>query len=211
MRIKLAPAYLLVGLFLAFPAVKAESLVEGDAEAGKAKAITCTACHGAEGNSVNPEWPNIAGQHAAYTVAQLQAFKSGKRQNALMSSQAMLLSDRDMADLAVYFENLPAAAQAVANPDLIDRGEALYRGGDLETSASACLGCHGPTGKGNPAAGYPLLAGQHAVYTSKALNDYAAGARAYSHSSRMMQDISSRLDNDDIEALASYIQGLRQR
>lgn len=211
MRIKLAPACALVGLFLASLAVGAESLVEGDAEAGKAKAITCTACHGAQGNSVNPEWPNIAGQHATYTVAQLKAFKSGKRQNALMSSQAMLLSDRDMADLAVYFEGLPAAAQAVANPDLIDRGEALYRGGDLENGTSACLACHGPTGKGNPAAAYPLLAGQHAVYTAKALNDYASGARAYDHSSRMMQEIASRLDAEDIEALASYIQGLRQR
>ena len=210
MRIKLAPAWLLVGFLLASAAVQADSLVEGDAAAGKAKAITCTACHGAEGNSVNPEWPNIAGQHAGYTVDQLQAFKSGKRQNALMSSQAMLLTDQDMADLAVYFESLPAAAQAVADPDLLVRGEALYRGGDLEKGVSACLACHGPTGKGNPAAGYPLLAGQHAVYTAKALNDYASGARAYSHASRMMQEIAVRLDNEDIEALSSYIQGLRQ-
>ena len=211
MRIKLAPASLLVGFLLASAAVQAEGLVEGDAAAGKAKAITCTACHGAEGNSVNPEWPNIAGQHAGYTVAQLQAFKSGKRQNALMSSQAMLLTEQDMADLAVYFESLPAAAQAVADPDRIDRGEALYRGGNLEKGVSACLACHGPTGKGNPAADYPLLAGQHAVYTSKTLGDYASGARQSDGKTRQMRDIASRLDDEDIQALASYIQGLRQR
>ena len=211
MRIKLAPACLLAGFLLACTALQAEGLVEGDAASGKAKAITCTACHGTEGNSVNPEWPNIAGQNAAYTVAQLEAFKSGKRQNALMSSQAMLLTEQDMADLAVYFEGLPAAAQAVADPNLIVRGEALYRGGDLESGAAACLACHGPTGRGNPAAGYPLLAGQHAVYTSKQLNDYASGVRQSDGKTRQMRDIASRLDKDDIEALASYIQGLRQR
>lgn len=210
MRIKLALACLLAGSLVASVAARAEGLIDGDAAAGKAKAITCTACHGTEGNSVNPEWPNIAGQHAAYTVAQLKAFKDGKRENALMSSQAMLLTDQDMADLAVYYEGLPAAAQAVANPDLIDRGEALYRGGDLESGAAACLACHGPTGRGNPAASYPLLAGQHAVYTSKQLQDYASGARRSDGKTRQMRDIASRLDDDDIAALASYIQGLRQ-
>ncbi|MGB5165815.1 MAG: c-type cytochrome [Woeseiaceae bacterium] len=217
MRIKLAPICALLGLSIAAPIVHAESLVDGDADAGKAKAITCTACHGPEGNSQNPLWPNIAGQNAKYLADQLQAFKvgmqpeakDGVRKDPLMSSQAMLLSDEDMADLAVYFESLPGAAQAVANVDLIDRGEALYRGGNLENKASACIACHGPTGRGNPAAGYPALQGQHAVYTAKQLRDYKAGARSSDGKTRQMRDIAARLDDKDIEALASYVQGLR--
>ena len=114
-------------LSVAVLTARAESLVDGSVEAGEAKAITCTACHGAEGNSVNPAWPNIAGQHASYLVAQLQAFKSGERNDPLMTSQAMLLSDQDMRDLAVYFESLPAPAMAVAEPGTVKKAEALYR------------------------------------------------------------------------------------
>jgi cytochrome c553 len=209
MRIKLAPICALLGLFVAAPIVHAESLVDGDADAGKTKAITCTACHGPEGNSQNPLWPNIAGQNAKYLADQLKAFKDGTRKDPLMTGQAMLLSEEDMADLAVYFEGLPGAAQAVANADLIDRGEALYRGGDLEDKSAACLACHGPTGRGNPAAAYPALQGQHAVYTAKQLRDYKAGARTSDGKTNQMRDIAARLDDEDIEALASYVQGLR--
>lgn len=200
---------MLAAWILAATHVQAESLVDGDAEAGKNKALTCTACHGAAGNSANPLWPNIAGQHAKYTEVQLMAFKSGERVNALMSSQSMLLADADMADLAAYFENLPGAAQSVADPDLLARGESLYRGGNAEKGIPACSGCHGPTGRGNAAAVYPSLQGQHAAYTAKQLQDYATGARKTGGKTQMMQSISARLSPEDIEALASYVQGLR--
>ena len=188
---------------------QAESLVAGSADAGKDKAITCTACHGPAGNSVNPLWPNIAGQGAPYLLAQLQAFKSGTRSDPLMTSQAMMLSDQDMADLAVYFESLPSAAQAVADPSLVDKAEALYRGGDVSDQISACIACHGPSGRGNPAANYPALAGQHSAYSAKQLRDYASGARKSDGKTRMMRDIAATLSEDEIVALASYIQGLR--
>ncbi len=207
MKIYLASLFALASL-AAFP-VQADSLVDGSAEAGKAKAITCVACHGAEGNSANALWPNIAGQHAAYIEAQLKAFKDGTRKDPLMTSQAMMLSDQDMADLAVYFESLPGAAQAVADASLVARGEALYRGGNTETGASACMACHGPSGRGNPAALYPALQGQHATYTAKQLNAYADGTRETDGKTRMMRDIAERLSKEDIEALASYVQGLR--
>ena len=209
MKIKLAPLFATVGLALTAGPIQAESLVDGSAEAGKAKAITCTACHGPEGNSANAMWPNIAGQNASYTQTQLKAFKDGTRMDPLMSSQAMLLSDADMADLAVYFESLPAAAQSVANASLVTRGEALYRGGNLATGAAACMACHGPTGRGNPAALYPALQGQHAAYTAKQLNAYAGDARKTDGKTRIMRDIAARLSKEDIEALASYVQGLR--
>jgi cytochrome c553 len=209
MKIKLAPLFATVGLALVATQVQAESLVDGSAEAGKAKAITCTACHGPEGNSFNTMWPNIAGQNAPYLQAQLTAFKDGSRMDPVMSSQAMLLSDEDIADLAVYFESLPAAAQSVADANSVSRGEALYRGGNLATGVSACMACHGPTGRGNPAAQYPALQGQHSVYTAKQLNDYASGTRTTDGKTSIMRDIAGRLSKEEIAALSSYVQGLR--
>jgi cytochrome c553 len=193
----------------------AASLVDGDAAAGKSKATTCSACHGAEGNSVNPAWPNLAGQNAKYLVAQLKAFQPGEdgapalRKNPLMTSMALPLSDEDMRDLAVYFEGLPAAANSVANEKLISRAEALYRGGNNDKQVPACLACHGPTGRGNPAATYPALNGQRSVYTAKQLHDYASGARKSANKTQMMRDIAGRLSDEDIEAIASYVQGLK--
>ncbi len=189
----------------------AQSLVEGDAAAAETRIVTCTACHGAEGNSVNPLWPNIAGQHATYTVATPKAFQEGKRQNALMTSQAMMLSEEDINNIAVYYEALPAAAQSVADPDssTVARGEQLYRGGDSENGIAACIACHGPTGRGNAAAGYPALNGQHAAYTAKQLQDYASGARQSDGVTEIMRTIASRLSQEDIDAIASYLQGLR--
>ena len=188
--------------------LNAESLIEGSVEAGKAKSITCGACHGADGNSVNPEWPNLAGQHASYAYEQLKAFKGGARVNVLMSAQALALQEEDMRNLAVYFESQTPAAKSVADPSTVDKGEALYRGGDKESGAAACMACHGPTGRGNPAANYPSIAGQYAVYTAKQLREYANGTRRSVGASQAMRDIASRLSEEDIVAVASYIQGL---
>lgn len=204
-----APLTILAAISLITLQATADSLVDGSAEAGKAKSITCGACHGMEGNSVNPLWPNISGQGAPYIVAQLQAFKNGLRSDPLMTGQAMLLSDEDTRDLAVYFESLPAAAKSVVDTRTIARAEALYRGGNNDKKAAACMACHGPTGRGNPAATYPSLHGQHAAYIAKQLRDYASGARRSDGKTRIMRDIAARLNEDDIVAIASYIQGLK--
>ena len=209
MKIKLASLVATAAMALLAAQAQANSLVDGSAENGEAKAITCTACHGPQGNSMSALWPNIAGQNAPYLVQQLQAFKEGTRSDPLMTPQAMLLSDADMADLAVYFEGLPEASQAVKDASLVSRGEALWRGGSLDEGIAACLSCHGPSGKGNPAAKYPALRGQHADYTAKQLRDYASGARTTDGKTRMMRDIASRLSEEDIVAISSYIQGLR--
>lgn len=187
----------------------ADSLVEGSVEAGKTKSMTCAACHGPDGHSVNPMWPNLAGQGAPYLLAQLKAFREGDRKDPVMSSQVQQLSDEDMADLAVFYESLPAAAQPVANAESVAKAEALYRGGDVIDQTSACIACHGPTGRGNPAAGYPALKGQHATYTAKQLRDYASGARQSDGNQRIMRQIATRLEEEEIVALASYVQGLR--
>ena len=180
------------------------ALAEGSAEAGQQKSAVCMACHGPDGNSLNPEWPNLAGQHASYIVAQLEAFKSGERQNALMSPMAVGLTAEDMLDLAAYYEaQAPAALEA--DPALVEAGRQLYVGGDQESGVAACIACHGPTGRGNPMALYPVIAGQHATYAASALRAYASGERA----NAMMQEIAARMSDEDIAAVSAYIQGLR--
>lgn len=77
-----------------------------DAAAGKAKSATCAGCHGANGISINPVWPNLAGQKAAYIVKQLKAFKAGSRKDPMMDSTAKALSDADIENLAAYFSSL---------------------------------------------------------------------------------------------------------
>ena len=194
---------------LASGAVAAEGLVDGSAEAGKARAVFCGACHGADGNSVNPVWPSIAGQHPTYIVEQLHAFKNGTRTEPLMLGQAMLLSEEDMRNLAVYFSERQVATKVVADPATLDHGERLYRGGSRENLTPACIACHGPNGRGNPAAGYPSLKGQYAAYIAKQLRAYASGERRSDGATRVMRDIAGKLSEEDIVAVSSYVQGLQ--
>jgi len=190
-------------------AVLADGLVDGSADAGKAKAITCGACHGPDGNSVNPVWPSIAGQHSTYIVEQLQAFKNGTRTEPLMLGQAMMLTDEDMRDLAVYFSEMTTATKVIADPSTLDYGERLYRGGSRENATPACIACHGPNGRGNPAASYPSLKGQYAAYIAAQLRAYASGARRSDGATRVMRDIAAKLSEEDIVAVSSYVQGLQ--
>jgi len=193
---------------LAAASASADGLVAGSADEGKNKAVTCGACHGGDGNSVNPEWPSLAGQHSPYIVDQLQAFKDGSRSNPLMDGMAKALSDTDMANLAVYYSQQPAAPRAVNDASLVDKGQALYRGGDKQRGIPACMACHGPTGAGNPAASYPKLSGQYAVYTENQLRAYASGARTSDGPSKVMRDIAEALTDEQIKAISSYVQGL---
>jgi len=202
------PALALITLAMAGAGFSGSAAAAGSADAGQAKSVTCSACHGMDGNSLNPEWPNLAGQHESYIVQSLQTFKSGARQNVLMTSMALPLTDEDMVDLAAYF-----AAQkrvgGVADPELVSAGERLYRGGNKETGVPACLACHGPTGLGNPAAGWPAIAGQHATYSAAQLTAYRAKQRTTDGDTQMMRNVSAMLTDDEIKAVASYIQGLR--
>lgn len=186
-----------------------QAYADGNADAGKALSVTCGACHGADGNSMNPQWPSLAGQNASYLERQLKAFKSSDRQNPLMGPQAMALSDQDIADLAAYFSGQDIKG-GTANPELAPAGERLYRGGNLEANIAACAACHGPTGAGNPAASYPALAGQHADYTIAQLKAYREGSRKTdSAMNQMMRGVAARMTDAEMAAVASYIQGLR--
>lgn len=176
------------------------------AQDAKTKAAVCAACHGPDGNSVNPDWPKLAGQHSEYIVAQLQAYKSGQRKNVNMNAMAGPLSDQDMTDIAAYFS---AQAVKVGSVDAAAAapGAALYRGGKPASGVPSCMGCHGPNGAGNPTAQYPSLRGQHAKYTVTQLKAYKNGERNAGKAS-IMAGIAARLDDAEMEQLATYIEGL---
>ena len=187
--------------------VSNSALAVGSVEAGAAKAVVCQACHGANGNSANPEWPSLAGIGADYITEQLKNFKEGKRTNPVMMPNVANLKDDDMADLGAYFDSLTNTGLE-ADPSYWQAGEKLYRGGDAARGIPACMACHGPTGRGNEPAKFPALRGQQSVYLAKQLNDYASGARATGPNG-IMQTIAKRLSPDDIRNLASYLQGIR--
>jgi cytochrome c553 len=189
----------------------------GDGAAGATKAATCTACHGLNGNSVNPEWPVLAGQNANYLRDQIHRFRDGKRVNALMMPMVQSLTDQDVEDLAAFFSTQTPTGNE-ADPSYWKAGEKLYRGGDTAHSIPACMACHGPMGRGNPAAGFPALQAQHAVYTVKQLSDYASDVRynktadgksQAGPNASMMMVIASRLSAEQRRDLASYMQGMR--
>lgn len=180
----------------------------GDAAAGKTKSATCAACHGVDGNGspANAAWPKLAGQHPAYIQKQLADFKAGKRQDPTMTAMAMPLSEEDAADLAAYFSSQKKAAGSAAE-DKIAAGERIYRGGNPATGVAACMACHGPTGSGNPVANYPAIASQNAAYVEKALKDFRAGTRS-NDAAKMMRGVAAKMTDDEIVAVAQYVQGL---
>jgi cytochrome c553 len=178
-----------------------------DAQAGKAKAQVCAACHGADGNSANPEWPNLAGQHARYVSKQLADFKAGEqRNNAVMRQQVASLSERDMADLGAYFATLTPAGGFVS-PERLPLGQRIYRGGNQESGVPACIACHGPSGAGDPMAGIPALSGQRVAYTVVQLKAFRSGARSNDRN-RIMRDVTRWLSDEEISAVSEYVAGL---
>jgi len=191
--------------FLVVAVVLAAADVRADAAAGEAKAAVCAACHGERGNSRNPEWPKLAGQHPNYLAQQLRDFKSGTRKNEVMSPMAAPLSEADIADIAEFY-SVQKREMGMADPGLVEAGERLYRGGNASTGVPACMACHGPAGAGNPAAGFPALSSQHAAYTRNQLRAYRSSKRK---TGQTMQAIAAKMSESEIEAVASYIEGLR--
>ena len=179
----------------------------GNADSGKDKVATCVACHGQDGNSMVGLWPSLAGQNVNYLVRQLQHIKSGKRSIAVMAGLLDNFSKEDLDDIAAFYaskNNTIGQAEA----DKVELGRKLYYSGSLEKGIPACTACHSPKGKGNAPAGYPLLSGQQADYVTKSLKNYRSGERNNDESSQMMMAIAYKLDDVEIDALSSFINGL---
>jgi cytochrome c553 len=196
----LYPLVLLLFLAASFNSIAA------DLDAGKQKAQTCAACHGADGNSTNPAWPKLAGQSTEYLVKELSDFKSGARKNPTMTPMAKPLSKEDMADIAAYFQSQKVKI-GDADPNLVDEGKKVYRSGNPQTGVPACMACHGPDGAGNPATVYPALQGQHAEYTAMQLKAFRSGDRS-NDPNKIMRIVAGKMSDKEIKAVADYIQGL---
>ena len=198
---------LLLSALAAGAAVAAETkpAFKPDLAKGQALAQVCSACHTADGSRGAPANPILQGQHPEYLVKQLQEFKSGKRNNAVMKGFATGLSDDDMKHVAAFYAGKQAKPGAAKNKDTIRLGEKIWRGGIAEKSVPACAGCHGPTGAGIPAQ-YPRMGGQHADYTESQLVGFRSGARG---NNVQMSAISAKLSDLEIKAVSDYVAGLR--
>jgi cytochrome c553 len=196
------------------PPTKAEAekapagILLGDAKAGEGKAATCAACHGMDGNASDKAYPKLAGQNEAYVTRQLNLMKTQKRPNPVMMPFLGNLGDQDMHDLGAFFAT-KTSLPGVADEKLLARGQAIYRGGDATLGVPACMACHGPDGRGMAGAGYPQLAGQWADYIQAKLKDFKNGTTwGDDASSKIMPEIAGHLGDNDIAALASYVEGL---
>lgn len=191
----------------------ADAILAGDPAAGKDKSAACGACHGADGNSVVPTFPKLAGQGDKYLVKQMKDIRDGARSVPTMAGQLDGKSDQDLADIAAYY-----AAQAHSggqtSPDLLAKGAKVYRSGVAERKVAACSACHSPTGSGNAPAGYPALAGQHSDYIAAQLRAYRKGyedksGRTNDGDAKIMRSIAFGLSDGEIDAVSSYIAGLK--
>lgn len=197
------------GLTAASPAALAASTAKGDpAKAQQIVSQVCAGCHGADGNSMIPANPSLAGQHAEYITKQLANFKSSERKNPIMMGMAATLSPDDMKNLGAYFgEKTSNAAGSVKDKSLALQGQKLYKGGNMATGVAACAGCHSPDGAGIPAQ-FPRLAGQSTDYVTAQLKAFRNGERA-NDPGKMMRMVAAKMTDQEISAVAEYISGLR--
>ncbi|MBW7471373.1 c-type cytochrome [Marinobacter sp. M216] len=180
----------------------------GDPQAGEQSAAVCASCHGQGGQKpIMGAYPKLSGLGENYLHDQLVAIQSGDRVIAEMTGLLDGKSDQELQDLAAYFDSQEMIVSQ-ANPDLIEQGAALYRGGNMASGVPACAGCHSPQGKGNEPGGYPRLGGQNAEYVTKQLKAYRSGDRATGSNAAIMMDVAARLTDAEIEAVANYVSGL---
>ena len=198
----------------------------GDAKAGATKAGACAACHGLDGNPTDPQYPRLAGQPERYVAQQLALFKSGERSTgmaAVMQPFAAALSAQDMRDIGAYFATQKAGA-GVADDSVItsgpnkdmkfyEVGERLFRSGDIARGVPACMACHGPNGAGNPGPAYPGIGGQQSAYVARRLQEYRTGTTTERDAKlfNVMAAVAKPLTDEEIQSLASYVQGLHSR
>ena len=210
---KRAGAWLVTAVLAALSGAVYAQAAKPDAAKGQAIASqVCAACHAADGNSVAPANPKLAGQIPEYSHKQLVNFKpqggkKAERENAVMGGMAASLSDADMRNLAAYYAGQKLKPAAARSKELAAAGQKLYRGGNAATGIPACAGCHGPDGSGVPIQ-YPRIAGQYAEYIEAQLKLFKSGERA-NDPNRMMRGVAERMSEKDIKAVAEYVAGLR--
>lgn len=185
-------------------AADAAAPAKPDLAAGEKVAQTCGACHTHDGNRGASANPILAGQIPEYIVKQLEAFKAGTRQNAIMQGMAAPLSAADMRNVAAFYASKTAKPGAAKDKSMVVEGERIWRGGIPDRQIAACSGCHSPNGAGIPAQ-YPRLSGQHAEYTESQLLAFREGKR----SNLQMNGVAKKMNDREIKAVSDYVAGLR--
>ncbi len=179
-----------------------------DAAAGKDKALICTGCHGTDGNNSNSDYPVLAGQVGSYLLKQLKDFKSGARVDDHMTSMVLAVEESDFKDIVAYFSSQTLNQQLdKSKGHEMKLGKSIFTSGIKSKSSQACLSCHGSKGLGNNETAYPSLASQHEEYIAKALKDFRDGKRK-NDKDKLMRNVASKLNDKEIEALATYISNL---
>lgn len=183
---------------------------KGNPKAGQEKSQVCQGCHGTDGNSYGPEWPNLASQHISYITKQIKNFQKGARTNETMQGMVAGVSDQDAKDIAAYFSSQQVKPSTLkVDSETIKTGRKIYKGGNLYSGVPACAGCHGPNGVGNGPAAFPYLAGQVSTYLIKTLKDFRSGARA-NDPNEIMRNIAAKLTDNEIVAVSKYISTLQK-
>lgn len=198
---------------LAGESAKSAAPAADSARAQQLASQVCAACHGADGNSSTPAYPNLAGQGVDYITLQLANFKVGIRQSPIMQPMAANLSDADMRALGAYFAQQKPKGLAAKDASTVKMAQQLYRGGDAGNGVPACAACHSPDGGGIPK-NYPRVGGQHADYSYAQLQAFKLGQRGNDKegkdvNGRIMATIASRLSDAQMKAVADYMAGLR--
>jgi cytochrome c553 len=165
----------------------------------------CVSCHGASGNSTIAANPKLAAQHEGYIYKQLVDFTTANRNQPVMSTYAKMLTDAEKKNIAAYLSTQAGKPGAAKNKDTLDLGKKIYRGGIAEKKVAACASCHGATGAGIPVQ-FPRVAGQHQDYTIAQFGLFKSGARK---NSPQMVELSKRMSDDEVKAVADYIAGLK--
>ena len=182
----------------------------GDAAAGEGKVAVCGGCHGADGNSMVPTFPSLAGQGEKYIAKQIADFKAmtARKDDTMVGMAAMLVTEQDALDVGAFYASQKLNSTAPVDESKLALGREIYKGGNMQTGVPACQGCHGPTGAGNSAAGYPQLAGQFTDYTMKQLRAFRDGSRS-NDDRKVMRNALARMTDAELEAVAQYIASLK--
>ncbi len=206
-----------VSVFVALTFIAGGAVAGGDPKAGASKSELCQGCHGADGMSVNPECPNLAGQKPGYIFKQVVDFQQGKRHNDTMSAMAGLAgTTQDLKDISAFFASLPSMdgtkymMGAPTDKKSIAKGKKIYLNGNPRTGLYGCVNCHGQNGKGKSETNqvFPVIGGQHKDYVAKQLKDFRAATRT-NDPANMMMDIAKKLSDSEIEALSDYLGSLK--
>lgn len=174
-------------------------------KAEKMAADICAGCHGADGNSVVPEFPTLAGQQKVYLQREMMDYKEGRRHSDIMVPLLAGLSEADVEALSAFYAAQKPNPGTVTKPALLKLGKRVYLEGNTKTGVPSCDGCHEENGEGSKK--FPRVAGQHVAYTLEQMAQYASGKR--SNGVKVMRTIAERLTKEETEAVAEYMASLK--